>query len=187
MTHITTRALSLAIAVALPVVAQAQYRAPAVPPPPPPMPTRSPDYFQLDGTMVEGTIGGMRDYVETLRDARPYLYRRLDARLSSLETRRWVGYTLVVGGLAAGVALYFATRPSYEDKQAGTASYTGEYVGLGVAVTLPLVGMLMIPGNDAVADFVRYRNRIASDPEVRLAPFPTRDGRGGGLGVVGRF
>lgn len=127
----------------------------------------------------------MRDYVDSLRETRPGLFQRLDARVKGLELRRIIGGSMIIGGAIGGIALYFATQPSDEARQSGTANHTGQYLALGVLAVVPVTGYFVLPGDDDIRNFVLYRNRVASEPEVRVVPW--RERGGGGVTVSGAF
>jgi hypothetical protein len=136
------------------------YAPPAVPPPAVASPaaglsSSAQPTLQIGGRYYEANLGGLREYVDTLKEKDPALYEKVDPKLSSLETRRTSGWALVVCGVVAGTALALAGLTSHGDGHPNEALL---YSGVAVGVFVPVIGFAVMPYQSALLDFVNFHN-----------------------------
>lgn len=114
--------------------------------------------LELGGQYYDATVGGLRDYLDTLETKNHRLYTALDPELSSLESQQTTGLVLIIGGLVGGAAA------SVVGVTSDPISMPLILTGLGVVGVVPLIGWIVMPGRDDVMDFVNLHNRHSSTP-----------------------
>lgn len=174
-------AASLALSAASPQ-AQAQYRPNSTPvyvaPPAPPPP---PSHISVGSQHYDGSISGMRSYLNSIQSSEPDVYRALDPKLQSLESNHTIGSLLLYGGTTIGGLI--AIVPLLAHKPGDELSLTPLYVGLGVMLVSGTAGIIIRPGRSDFLQFINDHNRInpSSPMELRLGMTPLPGGGVGGL------
>jgi hypothetical protein len=135
-------------------------------------------YLQVDNEYYEVSLSGL----DKLCRSRPELCAGTAQQegLDSLHSRRAAGIGLLVTGivgLVGGTVWSLATIHEDAFGYVDRANYIPLYVGLGMGITLPLIGGVLMPHADDVVDFVNGSNRAHPDELVRIhlsgAPKPT--------------
>lgn len=167
----------LLIIVALASPVSAQYR-------PQTVVVEQPSSLEVGGQYYDASIGGLRDYLESIRTTQPDLYANLDPEVSSLETRQTIAVLSMVGGGVIGLGLMFfplivpgpdcnamydifdPERDRCEDDNL-TRLLTFLGVGMGVALAGLLVFLIVKPGRGDMLEVLNRHNRI-SPTQMRL-------------------
>jgi hypothetical protein len=155
------------------------------------VPVAPPQHLEVGGQYYDGSVGGLRDYLDAVRGSQPDVYSQLDGDVSSLEVRRALGWTIVVGGLLIGTAIALGAM-ALAPESCETSSFSGvercstdfgavvPYMGIGFGIMAlsPLIGWILMPGRSDLLDVINEHNRISPtpmrlqigyDPRTRLA------------------
>jgi hypothetical protein len=127
-------------------------------------PVLRPETLQVGGRYYQATLSGLRQYVDTLNNTNPDLFKTVDPELSSLESRSTTGLVVIIGGLAAGTALVVASFAAHSGKELFNAPLF--YGGCGIGVVTPIVGFAMLPHEGSLLDFVNFHNEHASEHPI---------------------
>lgn len=145
----------------------------------------TPSHFKVGNKLYEGSLGGLRDYVDSLKRKDINLYSSLDSRLSELESKRNLGIGVIAAGGLVGLGIAFIPLlgSTSSDKPGETPSLTPLLVGLTVSTGSTLIGFALLPGRSDILKFVNEHNeRNESSPiEYHLGFAP---GPGGGRGYL---
>jgi hypothetical protein len=126
-------------------------------------------YMQVDQQYFELSLGGL----QRLCAAQPGMCRSdaQRAELSSLRNRQVAGVALIVGGVAAAVGGTIWTLSSTHYDSQGFLTSANDvplFVGLGLGITLPLVGGIVAPHGGDIVDFVNGINGQQPEHPVEL-------------------
>jgi hypothetical protein len=169
------------------------------PPPPPPPPTPPFDGFPPPTTQVEvpthlsignqqfdGSVRGLRAYLETTKATDPKLYAQLAPDLESLEARQTNAMTALAVGAVAGMAagifaimgrsdcpLPAVTDPDFAAKSAAWGACNEDnmqhlmifgLMGFGAVTAGAIAAWASAPKRSDIMDFVNKHNRLSPDP-----------------------
>jgi hypothetical protein len=170
---------------------------PAMPPPVDPFPPPAaftpddvvatpPEHLVIKNQYFEGSVAGLRSYLETIKATSPQLYAALTPETARLETRRTTAVALIAGGLGVGVLTVLAglaTRsdchqPSINDRNfaaevealsacdQGNMQHVALFGLLGFLATAGGMagGIIAMPSHQDLLDVVNKHNRLSPDP-----------------------
>ena len=166
----------------------------AVPSPPPHV---IPSHLAIGNRVFDGSVTGLRAYIESIKTTEPQIYVQLAPDVERLEARRWASYGLVVLGLTAGAAstIYgFAARstcqqpsvydPNFATKSAAWGSCTDHnlnmtaeftFIGIGVATAGAIAAAVVAPHRSDLLEVIDKNNRQSPEPlRLQLGYDPER-------------
>lgn len=145
-----------------------------------------PSHINVGNEQYEGTLGGMRSYLESVRSAKPDLYAQLSPDLSRLEDRATEAKVILGVGVAAGLAgilygflgrnscpLPSAFDPGFEEKSAAwdacnesnmSRSLTFSLIGAGAFIAGGAAFYALYPDRNDLFELVNKHNRLNHDP-----------------------
>lgn len=148
--------------------------------------TEPPSHFKVHDQYFDATVGGLRDYLESIRSSEPALYDRLDPKVSELESRQATGIAaLAIGAGVGAVSILYAfvgrkdcampsiSDPNFDSKSNAwsqcnddNAHTTITFISVGLGATLVgAIGWLILsPGRSDFLEFVNEHNRLSPEP-----------------------
>jgi hypothetical protein len=176
---------------------------PVLPDPPPPLPpvdpfpppaaftpgdeaVAPPEHLVIKNQYFDGSVVGLRSYLETIKTTNPQLYAQLSPDTQRLETRRTTAAALIAGGMGAGVLSVLAglaTRSDCHEPSLGDPNFAAETdawgacdrgniqhvavfaaVGFLAAAAGMIGGLVAMPSHQDLLDVVNKHNRLSPDP-----------------------
>ena len=121
------------------------------------MSSRPPDeHFGVRGQYYDLSVGGLRDYVDTLRGD-PEMYRVLDEKVSGLESQRTWAWVVGAGSVVGGLTMMLVGFPTPEREANDTLEIGGAALVVGGYC---LASFVIAPGRSDLLEVVNEHNRL---------------------------
>src|SRR6266511_3878058 len=156
-----------------------------------------PSHFTVGDQVFEGSIGGLRSYLETIRSTESDLYAKLSPDVDRMQSRMKTAALLLGAGVVAGVGttVYgLATRPDCVSPPVGDPNFAAKLgelsacndrgtqrfmtftgIGLGLLLAGGIGAMAIAPKRSDTFNFVNRHNSLSPRPmRLDLGYDPTR-------------
>jgi hypothetical protein len=158
-----------------PPVSSGPYRPPGTTPGSIQTPTAVvPNSMEVNNQYYPGTVSGLRDYMNDLKNSQPETHLKLskdfDDLYSKQVTANWVfwssiavGSVAVIGGftfLATKETKTYSAASGLAPETVTTPNYGAVYGGLGLMAIGSVVSLVLAPGREDILTFINKHNRI---------------------------
>ncbi|HLK92371.1 MAG TPA: hypothetical protein VKZ18_20925 [Polyangia bacterium] len=145
-----------------------------------------PNHLALGNRIFDGSVTGLRDYLESIRTTNPQLYGQLAPDVANLEAQRTASRAVLVTGLVAGAAsmLYaFAGQGSCQEPSLSDPHFAADsqawgacnqhkidmmalfgFLGVAAITAGAVGGYALAPSRSDLLEVVDKNNRLSPEP-----------------------